>query len=71
MLEHSPGRTTPKYDSNGQPLITMENLEWIKKTMEANRRAQLNVSENASADATIESDQAMDLARQIGDQMIA
>ena len=49
----------------------MENLEWIKKTMEANRRAQLNVSENASADATIESDQAMDLARQIGDQMIA
>ena len=49
------------------PLITMENLEWIKKAMEANRRAQISVSENASADATIESDQAMELARQIGD----
>ena len=45
------------------PLITYENLEWIKNAMEANRRAQINMSENVSPDATIDSDQATELAR--------
>ena len=36
--------------------------------MEANRR--VNVSGPVSQDVTLESDQAMELARQLGDQMI-
>ena len=35
--------------------------------MELNRRANLSGSENNSPDATIESDQAMELARHLGD----
>ena len=66
VLNQSPNAEAGRDEINRR--MKEDNVEWLKMALEANRR--VNSSQPVSPDDTIESSQAMELARQLGDQMI-